>query len=72
VVDHHRLFATASPDFAAGLPKLVGTNRGWFGADLAITPVTYGTDIALLARALRRYLEDPAARAELRPPPSLA
>ncbi len=66
-----RLFRTASPEYARGLPKLVGSCRGWYGADLVIMPGGFGLDVALLARLMRRYVEEPATRAELAAPPRL-
>lgn len=71
VANLDRLFATASPEYAHRLPKLVGFCRGWYGADIAFMPGSFGLDVALLARLMRRYVEEPATRAELAGPPPL-
>jgi hypothetical protein len=71
VASPERLLRTASPEYAKRLPKALGFNRSWYGADLAIMPMAYGLDVALLARSMRRYVEDPATRAELAAPPAL-
>lgn len=47
------------------LNRLVGTNRRAYGCDLSIIPAQYGTDLALLLHAIRRYAEDPSARGSL-------
>ena len=71
VANLERLLRTASPEYARRLPKLVGSCRGWYGADLVIMPMGFGLDVALLARLMRRYVEEPATRAELAAPPAL-
>jgi len=71
VANLERLFRTASPEYARRLPKLVGSCRGWYGADLVIMPGSFGLDVALLARLMRRYVEEPATRAELTGTPPL-
>jgi hypothetical protein len=71
VADLDRLFRTASPEYARRLPKLVGFCRGWYGADMVLMPGSFGLDVALLARLMRRYVEEPATRAELAGPPPL-
>lgn len=43
----------------------IGQTRGLYGGDLLIAPRLYGLDDQLLAAALRRYIEAPAARSEL-------
>jgi hypothetical protein len=71
VANHERLRHTASPAYAVRLPKALGFNRGWYGADVVFMPGAYGLDVALLARAMRRYVEHPESRAELAGPPAL-
>jgi hypothetical protein len=71
VANHERLYRTASPEYARRLPELVASCRGWYGADLVIMPMGFGLDVALLARLMRRYVEEPATRAELAAPPPL-
>jgi hypothetical protein len=71
VASHDRLFRTASPEYAKRLSKSVGFNRGWYAADLVFMPAAFGLDVAILARLLRRYVEEPATRAELAGPPAL-
>lgn len=47
------------------LNRLVATNRRSYRCHLVIVPVEYGTDLALLLHAIRRYSEDPSARRSL-------
>jgi hypothetical protein len=71
VADLERLFRTASPEYARRLSKQVGFCRGWYGADMVLMPGSFGLDVALLGRLMRRYVEEPATRAELASPPPL-
>jgi hypothetical protein len=43
----------------------IASTRGLYGADLMIMPRLFGLDAQLLAAALQRYIENPAARSEL-------
>jgi hypothetical protein len=64
VRDLARLAATVTPpDAAPRLLKAVATNRGWYGADLVLMPVQFGTDVAVLAKAMTRYWKPSADRA---------
>lgn len=64
-VDH--LGATLQPPSTGHerLAKLIRSNRQWFDADVAIMTMQYGTDMALLAHAIKRYVTDPSSRDEL-------
>ena len=68
VRDVGRLCATLEPPSTTPdrVLKLLQSNQQWFGADMAVMAAQYGTDIALLAHAIRRYVTDPASRSELR------
>lgn len=61
-------------DATGTLRKLLARNREWVGADVWIPAELYGLDAVLLTAAIRRYAEEPAARAELgvRPLPAAA
>jgi hypothetical protein len=62
VRDVNRLLATVSPASAAPrLAKSIGTTRGWYGADVVLMAVQFGTDIAVLAKAMSRYWTEPEA-----------
>ena len=69
VHDIDRLHATLHPGPVASdrLAKLIRSNRTWFGADVAIMTMQYGTDVALLGRAVARYAGNPGCRGELEP-----
>ncbi len=63
VRDLARLAATVTPPGEAPrLLKAAASNRGWYGADLVLMPVQFGTDVAVLARAMARYWTPPAER----------
>jgi hypothetical protein len=47
--------------------KAIGRNLGYTGAHFAIMTTRYGFDLPVLAAAVRRYAQDQAARAALRP-----
>lgn len=65
--------AARSIDFAEkNLRKVTASNRNWYGSDIAIMPLQFGTDLGLLLRAIERYLSDPSARRTLKPQAELA
>lgn len=47
------------------LRKMFERNRHWVGSDVWIHPSLYGLDAVLLTAAIRRYVQEPSARAEL-------
>lgn len=51
--------------------KYVGQSRGWIGADIFLMTTHFGIDLPVLVGAISRYVEDPAARAELAAPAML-
>jgi len=70
VRDLARLAATVTPPGEAPrLLKAAGSNRGWYGADLVLMPVQFGTDVAALAKAMRRYWTPPDQHDAPPPPP---
>jgi hypothetical protein len=63
VRDLARLAATVTPaSEAPRLMKAVASTRGWYGADVVLMPVQFGTDVAVLARAMARYWTPPGER----------
>ena len=63
VRDLARLAATVTPPAEAPrLLKAAGSNRGWYGADVVLMPVQFGTDVAALAKAMTRYWTPPDQR----------
>ena len=69
VHDIDRLHATLrpGPEASERLAKLIRSNRQWFGADIAIMAMQHGSDVALLGKAIARYVGDPGSRGELEP-----
>lgn len=50
----------------AKFARVIEDNLTWFGAPVTVSCPDYGLDALLLMRALHRYIDDPAAREELR------
>jgi hypothetical protein len=70
VRDLARLAATVTPPAQAPrLMKTVASTRGWYGADVVLMPVQFGTDVAVLARAMARYWTPPDERETTPKPP---
>lgn len=74
VRDLRRLGATVDGAANGGrrLARLLRWNQKLFEADVALMPMLFGLDMALLAHALRRYASDPSARERLRAPLQIA
>jgi hypothetical protein len=70
VRDLAHLAATVTPPGEAPrLLKAAASNRGWYGADLVLMPVQFGTDVAVLAKAMTRYWTPPSEREAPPTPP---
>jgi hypothetical protein len=74
VRDLRRLGATVDGAANGGrrLARLLRWNRKLFEADVALMPMLFGLDMALVAHALKRYISDPSARESLRAPLQIA
>jgi len=69
-----RMLTVVPSDKTAAALKLIASNRAWTGADYMLMPSQYGLTLSALGSAILRYVNDPAARAELvpaLPPPGL-
>jgi len=66
VADPTRLEIAPAQAFAIAM-RDIGRARGLIGADFMVMARHYGIDLPVLAATIARYVQDAAARAELRP-----